>query len=716
MKNRDQSAFTVVELIVVISIIAILATIVTLSFGAWRNSTVANQVKSDLINAASTMESARNFSAGYPLVMPESFVPSTNIEVVVGAAFNDEFCLEAQPVGNTSPDMRYYLYSHLIKEGPKQGVCDDRPNVAPPDAPSDVDAIASTGTSVSMSWPSVSGATSYTAQCARDAAFIHSPKEVSTPSLSGAINVNVTGLTSFSTFFCRAKAINDKGASSWSETISVDTDGSYGSLPVASSIEGYWTTAPQGFLFEDGSAVSRTLYADLFAVIGTTFGSGDGATTFNLPDSRGRTSVNISTTDTEFDVIGERTGSANEQLTIAQIPSHTHQVPYLASGDPSDYLGGSGAAYGMSTSYSSRSGAYNMLEPVGGGATHNNMQPSIVKMAAIKYRAPSGTTSTLPAGTSVQGYWASAPNGYLLENGAAVSRSTYSDLFAVTGTVHGIGNGSTTFNVPDSRGRTSVNLSASDSEFDAIGERSGAKTEQLTIAQIPSHTHQVPFLVSGSDVSDYLGGSAAPYGLSSNYASRSGVYNMLEPVGGNGAHNNIQPSIVKRYAIKHTAAASSLDDSPKGTSIQGYWTSAPSGYLLENGAAVSRSTYAGLFAVIGTTYGSGNGSTTFNVPDSRGQLGVIKNDALGILDEMGEKYGAKSVTLTIAQLPSHTHQVPYLASGDPSDYLGGSAAAYGLSSAYSSRSGAYDMLEPVGGNGAHNNIQPYIVKMFAIKY
>lgn len=53
--------------------------------------------------------------------------------------------------------------------------------------------------------------------------------------------------------------------------------------PTGTSITGYWTVAPDGYLLEDGSAVSRLTYGRLFAVIGTTFGAGDGSTTFNLP-------------------------------------------------------------------------------------------------------------------------------------------------------------------------------------------------------------------------------------------------------------------------------------------------------------------------------------------------------------------------------------------------------------------------------------------------
>ncbi len=59
-------------------------------------------------------------------------------------------------------------------------------------------------------------------------------------------------------------------------------------LPAGSMVDFAGSTAPSGWLMTDGAAVSRTVYADLFASIGTAYGVGDGSTTFNLPDFRGR--------------------------------------------------------------------------------------------------------------------------------------------------------------------------------------------------------------------------------------------------------------------------------------------------------------------------------------------------------------------------------------------------------------------------------------------
>jgi microcystin-dependent protein len=80
---------------------------------------------------------------------------------------------------------------------------------------------------------------------------------------------------------------------------------------------------PAGWLPCDGSAVSRTDYATLFAVVGTTYGAGDGSTTFNLPDLKGRVVIGVSGTH----ALGSTGGSETVTLTENQLPAHSHVVP-----------------------------------------------------------------------------------------------------------------------------------------------------------------------------------------------------------------------------------------------------------------------------------------------------------------------------------------------------------------------------------------------------
>lgn len=95
---------------------------------------------------------------------------------------------------------------------------------------------------------------------------------------------------------------------------------------------------------------------------------------------------------------------------------------------------------------------------------------------------------------------------------------------------------------------------------------------------------------------------------------------------------------------------------PPGIMLDYGGAAAPTGWLLCDGSAVSRSTYAALFAAIGISYGAGNGSTTFNVPDRRDRFSIGKGVAAGS-DALGETGGAATVTLTAVQsgLPAHNH-------------------------------------------------------------
>lgn len=83
------------------------------------------------------------------------------------------------------------------------------------------------------------------------------------------------------------------------------------------------TVAPENYLFCDGSAVSRTTYATLFGVIGTTFGAGDGSSTFNLPDLSGRVPLGVS----QAHALGSTGGSETVTLTESELPAHVHEVP-----------------------------------------------------------------------------------------------------------------------------------------------------------------------------------------------------------------------------------------------------------------------------------------------------------------------------------------------------------------------------------------------------
>jgi len=155
-----------------------------------------------------------------------------------------------------------------------------------------------------------------------------------------------------------------------------------GGLPAGSIIQWSSNTAPPNWFIADGSAISRTLWPSLFAVIGTTYGSGDGSTTFNLPDLRGRVAVgkNAGT----FGTIGATGG--------AETNTHKHwTLTGHNAGDPATYYR-TGSPNGVRTQTTSRrtiaEGSYSSnattWEDATYDATINTLPPYLVTNYIIK--------------------------------------------------------------------------------------------------------------------------------------------------------------------------------------------------------------------------------------------------------------------------------------------------------------------------------------------
>lgn len=110
-------------------------------------------------------------------------------------------------------------------------------------------------------------------------------------------------------------------------------------VPIGTGMDYFGTTAPTNYMFADGRLLSRTEYAALFAIIGTTYGAGDGETTFNLPDKRKRVAVTRDEADINFDTLGFKGGTSTHTLTTAQIPSHTHTFTGTAESHTHTFTG-----------------------------------------------------------------------------------------------------------------------------------------------------------------------------------------------------------------------------------------------------------------------------------------------------------------------------------------------------------------------------------------
>lgn len=160
-------------------------------------------------------------------------------------------------------------------------------------------------------------------------------------------------------------------------------------LLIGEIIEYAGESIPGGYLVCDGSAISRTEYSELFDVIGTLYGSGDGSTTFNLPDLRGRVVTGLSTTNSNFNVLGKTGGEETHTLTINEMPSHNHKMY-----SPASVTVATGSNYGIPDMNISTTPTTN----TGGGQAHNNLQPYITINYLIRAKK---TKNVLASGSTV---------------------------------------------------------------------------------------------------------------------------------------------------------------------------------------------------------------------------------------------------------------------------------------------------------------------------
>ena len=177
--------------------------------------------------------------------------------------------------------------------------------------------------------------------------------------------------------------------------------------------------------------------------------------------------------------------------------------------------------------------------------------------------------------------------------------------------------------------------------------------------------------------------------------------------------------IINTTAQKDTITKSMIDDiSPTYPSIEigDYKRRAVSytsdnSWLLCDGSAVSRATYALLFNVIGTTFGVGDGSTTFNLPNASGRVSVTAGSATGLTTRsVGDVFGEERTTLTEAEMPSHNHDFEYQYKQQTAPYGNNDRTVweYVINRTRTTTS--------TGGGQSHNNLQPSIVDGFLFIY
>jgi microcystin-dependent protein len=363
-----------------------------------------------------------------------------------------------------------------------------------------------------------------------------------------------------------------------------------------------------GFLLQ-GQTLSISANDVLFALIGTTYG-GDGQTNFMLPDLQGRTLIGMGTgPGLSPQTIVLPTGTSTVTLSTSQIPAHDHT------------LTGGG-----------------VTGTTGGGLAFSNMQPSlpVETLIAISGVFPSqggnnGSATFLGQMANFEGDF--VPSGWAAAAGQLLPIASNQALFSVLGTTFG-GDGKTNFALPDLRGRVAVGVDGTH----PLGSVFGEEATTLDLTQLPAHDHTDPGGVTGT-----TGGS--------------------QPV------NNVQPSLAVNYLIatsgvfppRDTGAGFDTNSPIIGQITEFAGDFAPSGWAFANGQLLPISANTALFSILGTQYG-GDGKTTFALPDLRGNTIIGASSDLTSFS-VGGLYGSAATTLTVAELPAHTHTLPCFAEG-----------------------------------------------------
>ncbi|HEY2705906.1 MAG TPA: tail fiber protein [Candidatus Dormibacteraeota bacterium] len=150
-------------------------------------------------------------------------------------------------------------------------------------------------------------------------------------------------------------------------------------------------------------------------------------------------------------------------------------------------------------------------------------------------------------------------------------------------------------------------------------------------------------------------------------------------------------------------------------------TFAPQGWAFCEGQLLAIAENDALFTLIGTTYG-GDGQTTFGLPDLRGRIPVHSGQGSGTSSRvLGQSAGAENVTLTLTQIPAHTHALQAgsgaASTTNPSGavWAGGTVAQYSASAPDATMQQApTQAIQSTGGTQPHDNLMPYVCVSFII--
>ena len=514
--------------------------------------------------------------------------------------------------------------------------------------------------------------------------------------------------------------INSGGGGGGGGTTEGDT------LPIGAIMAWPTDEIPDNFVEANGQNLSQTLYSELYQVYGdyyNTDSTPDGY--FGVPNLNSRVPVGFDSSDTKFNTIGKTGGEKTHTLTKNELPDVQLSVLGAGSTNGNDIL--RFGSIGVSTM--TAGARIGVTEPMGNNQPHNNLQPYIVQKYIIKAKPGNSTslasvtvgeTTTLepgadatvtnvgtakdlildfgipqgemgspgetePIGTIKMYGGTTAPDGYMFANGQAISRTTYSDLFAIYGTTFGAGDGSTTFNLPNLNGRTPVGLNAKDSDFNTIGKTGGEKTHTLTANELAAHRHGFQ---GGSALFTQPDQGVKGLGSGNLWIEGVGAIPTTSTDGGaNQPHNNMQPYMVLNYIIKviqYTPVQGVIENSLDSNST----TDAPS-------IAAVKNYILNFIHPVGSIYMSVNDTNPGDVFGGTWEQWGSGRVPVGV-DTSQTEFNTVGKTGGSKYLQEHSHNVRW-------QYTGAS----GTTTAILAYSGSTIPTENAG-TGDSGNLQPYI--------
>lgn len=425
-------------------------------------------------------------------------------------------------------------------------------------------------------------------------------------------------------------------------------------LPIGSVVEWYSETIPDNWLICDGKEISRTEYAELFAVLDTTYGAGDGSTTFNIPNMSSRFAVGLNKDDTDFNALGKIGGSKSEDITHSHtVPGHTHTTANhtLTISEMPNHGHGLAISGGSTAGQIDRVALdgfdqgrwYSTVEPVGGSQPHNHGNTGSTSLTTDN-NTTNTSVSTLPPYITVY---------YIIK-----AKQTQAVVATV---VDDLDSTSSTDALSANQGRILKNA--------AQGNADMIDTLQDDILNLEDTRLEVSNIKAGANITLQVSGKDI------TISSTGGG-------GGTGAEEvDISDTEPTEETIKLWVDTSATGGSSSDILDKVY----PIGSIYMSTANVSPESFLG-----GTWERYGKGRTLMGVDE--------ENDNFNTVNKTG---GEESHVLTISEMPAHAHNLA--TSSEDGTHIDG---YYKVGSYNKNNDNLTTSI--VGGSQAHNNLSPYI--------